>query len=151
MKFLVDRMLGRLAKWLRILGYDAAYFTGRDKDELYYQSLREGRIILSRDQRGISCSKGFRVVFIHADDFEEQIRELSKAVKIQTGGEDMFTRCVLCNGELERADKEKIREKVPPFVFETVEEFSHCSRCEKIYWKGSHWELAEGKLHEIRN
>lgn len=152
-KFLVDFMLGRLCKWLRILGYDAAYFNSLNKNTIIYQSLKEGRILLTRDHR-LSKNKALKVLLVDSDNYEKQIQQVLKELNLKVDPEKMFTRCCLCNTILEPINKEKVKDKVPPFVYQTQKNFSYCSTCQKIYWPGTHWDLMRGKysqIHPVRN
>lgn len=141
-------MLGRLCKWLRILGYDADYFTAQDKRTLGYLSLKEGRIILTRDHR-ISEKKSYRVVIIDSNNLSEQLRQTMSKLDLKPDPEKFFSRCSLCNNSLEVIEKEKVKEKVPPFVYQTHDEFSLCTKCGKIYWLGTHRELMQKHLLSI--
>lgn len=154
MKFLVDFMLGRLNQWLRILGYDCLYFRRtphsgfRGKKDLIYQSLQEERIILTRDKT-LSKKKALKLLLIESDFLSEQIKQVFKDFKLVLDDRKIFSRCITCNSLLQPIDKEKVRNKIPPYVYQNQEEFSFCSLCQKIYWKGTHWELVKKKLKEI--
>jgi len=149
MKFLVDFMLGRLCKWLRLLGYDASYFVSDKKSELIYQSIKEGRIILTRDHR-LSKKKAIKLIIINSDLLEEQLKQVFSELNIKVDPENIFTRCLVCNQILMEAEKEKVRDKVPSYVFQTQKEFSYCPSCQKIYWKGTHWNLANQLLEKFK-
>jgi len=152
-KFLVDFMLGRLCKWLRILGFDATYFNSLNKNIIIYQSLKEGRIILTRDQR-ISKNKALKILLINSDNYEKQIQQVLQELNLKVEIEKMFTRCCLCNTILEPIAKDKVKNEVPSFVYQTQENFSFCSNCQKIYWPGTHWDLMRAKysqIHPVRN
>jgi len=149
MKFLVDFMLGRLCRWLRLLGYDASYFVSGKKSNLIYQSLKDGRIILTRDHR-LSKKKAIRLVVIDSDELEEQLKQVFSELNIEIDPEMMFTRCLICNESLEEIEKEKVKDKVPSYVFQTQEEFSYCPNCQKVYWKGTHWDLANQALEKFK-
>lgn len=149
-KFLVDFMLGRLCKWLRILGFDAEYFTDlQNKNLLIYQALKEGRIILTRDHR-LSKKKALQILVLDTDNYEKQIHEVISQLNLKVDPEKMFTRCCLCNTRLEKIAKEKVEGKVPPFVFSTKNDFSYCPKCAKIYWPGTHWDLMRAKYTQIQ-
>jgi uncharacterized protein with PIN domain len=149
MKFLVDFMLGRLCKWLRLLGYDASYFLSDKKSDLIYQSLKEGRIILTRDHH-LSKNKAIKLIIINSDSFEEQLNQVFSKLNIKVNPDNIFTRCLVCNEVLLEIDKEKVKDKVPSYVFQTQEEFSYCPSCQKVYWKGTHWDLANQLLEKFK-
>lgn len=149
MKFIVTNELGRLVRWLRTLGYDTIYFTGLDKPGLFLTALRDGRIILTRNKR-IGKGTGIKIIFINYDDVAEQLKQVIKALKLKPSEKDLFSRCLICNELLGEISKEKIKNKVPPFVYKTQEEFSHCARCDKIFWRGTHFEKAKELLKVLK-
>ena len=149
MKFLVDRMCGRLAKWLRLLGYDASYVTQAQKpEEIIYDSLREQRVILTRNLR-ISRAKGFKVYYVKSSDFFSQAKEVVGEFKLKIGEDKIFTRCIHCNGGIKKIEKREVEGLVPAYVYQTCEAFYCCKNCKKIYWKGSHLELARKILNRM--
>jgi hypothetical protein len=148
MKFILTKELGRLAKWLRILGFDAAYFDQDNTGSLIIQALRDERIILTRNQR-LPESRGVKIVLVKAEKIKEQIPEILKALKIKPDKDLMFNRCILCNVELVEIEKEKVKDKVPEYVFRTQEDFITCPNCKRIYWSGTHWGNVEKTLAEI--
>ncbi len=146
MKFLVDSMLGRLAKWLRILGYDALYFSSLDDNDLVRIARAQGRMVLTRDRemlrrRGVDC------LFIESDDFREQIRQLLHDLNLNL--DRSFSRCSVCNSPLQGVAKEAVWGRVPPYVFRTQERFSLCPQCGKIYWRGTHWQRMRERLKRL--
>ena len=137
-KFLVTKELGRLARWLRILGYDTVYFSAEKKKGLAIKSLKEDRIILTRDTR-FSKYAGFRTVHVKSDDFKKQIKRIIKLLRLKIKQGELFSRCIMCNQGLKLAKKELIKKKVPEFVYETQDEFYQCPKCKRVYWQGTHW------------
>jgi uncharacterized protein with PIN domain len=137
-KFLVTKELGRLARWLRILGYDTVYFSADSKKGLALKSLKQDRIILTRDTR-FSKYAGFRTVHVKSDDFKQQIRQVIKLLRLKVKQGELFSRCIICNQVLKPAKKESVKKRVPEFVYETQEEFYQCPKCKRVYWQGTHW------------
>jgi len=146
MKFLVDSMLGRLAKWLRILGYDTLYFPSLDDNDLVRIARAEGRMVLTRDREMVR-RRGIDSLLIESDDFREQIRQLLHDLNLSLEGS--FSRCSVCNSPLRRVSKEAVQERVPPYVFQTQERFSLCPQCGKIYWRGTHWQRMRERLRRL--
>lgn len=146
MKFLVDSMLGRLAKWLRILGYDTLYFSSLDDNDLVRMARAEGRMVLTRDRLMVR-RKGIDSLLIESDDFREQIRQLLHDLNLKP--DRSFSRCPVCNSPLQSVAKESVRERVPPYVFQTQERFSLCPQCPKIYWRGTHWQRMRERLKRL--
>jgi len=142
-------MCGRLAGWLRLLGYDAE-FAGKNSKvpDIIYRSLREERAILTRNSK-ISSGKGFLVYQVKSENFFGQIEEVVSEFKLPVSERMIFTRCIACNGEIKITDKENVRNVVPAFVFQTHNKFYSCAKCGKIYWKGSHMELAKKLLNNL--
>jgi len=138
MRFILTRELGRLAKWLRILGYDAAYYNQDNLSSLIIQALREGRVILTRNHRLIRPS-AVKTLLVKAEKINAQIAEICKAFNIRPEPEKMFSRCVICNEALREVAKEQIKDRVPEYVFGTQEDFFVCPQCQRIYWQGTHW------------
>lgn len=149
MKFLLTKELGRLVKWLRILGFDAEYYKESNFSTLIIQALRDERIILTRNHR-LPEARGVKIVLIKAENIREQITELLKELDIKPDPEAMFTRCIICNEELQSIAKEEIKDKVPEYVFKTQENFITCPKCSRIYWQGTHWGNVLQTLQEIK-
>lgn len=146
MKFIADSMLGRLARWLRIMGYDTSYSSFISDRELIKKGREEKRIILTRDTNLIKCKLVKDYLFIKSDNLEEQIRQV---VGAQYTVPLPFSRCLLCNQEIREIKKEKIKKKVPPYVYKTQDGFAWCPQCGKIYWEGTHVEKAKKRLAKI--
>lgn len=132
-------MLGKLAKWLRMLGYDTVYIAGADDDELVRLTVREDRILLTRDTR--LCERRMvrkRCVFVKWGTTAEQIRQVFEELGISPDQEFLFTRCTICNSEITPLEKPQVKGRVPPYVFRTQAQYGFCSACGKIYWRGTH-------------
>lgn len=136
-KFFADAMLGKLARWLRTLGYDAAYSRQISDRELVQEAVRQGRVILTRDtllvKRKAVVGRSF---FVESDNINEQLRQVDKRFKLDASR--ALTRCLRCNAVLEKIERDLIKGGVPVFVYETQKEFSKCPSCGRIYWAGTH-------------
>lgn len=148
MKFLLTKELGRLAKWLRILGFDAEYYREDNISSLIIRALGDERIILTRNHH-LPQSRGLQIVTLKAEKIKEQIAEVLEQLKIKPDNHAMFTRCILCNTELTGIEKEKVKDKVPEYVFKTQTHFITCPKCQRIYWQGTHWGNVEKMLEGI--
>jgi len=136
-RFVADTMLGRLARWLRILGCDVLYganFSGRG---LLSAARREQRVVLTRDRRLARRADMPPFLLVEGDGFREQLRQVVEAFRIEAG-EALFERCVECNGVLEAMAREAVAGRVPEFVLATQRSFRRCSRCGHVYWDGTH-------------
>ena len=136
MKFIADVMVGRLARWLRVLGFDTAYSNKYQDDQLIQIAEAEERVILTRDTGLASRRMNARCLLIASDHHKEQIRQVIEAFSITHF--DVFSRCLECNTPLKNVDKEDVFEKVPPFVYLTQERFAMCPSCNRVYWHGTH-------------
>ena len=148
-KFLVDFMLGRLGRWLVLLGEDAKYYRSPDEGGIIYRSLKEKRIILTRNRK-LSRRKALDIYLVKSEEFKEQLAEVINKFDITKDNKKIFSRCIECNQKLQTIQKEKVKKKVPAYVYETVEVFSVCDTCQKIYWKGTHSDLIKRVLTQIK-
>ena len=153
LRFLVDHMLGKLVKYLRMLGVDTVYFTQTDVSTLIEKAYQEKRIILSRNTK-LKHIDGFPdFVFINDDQPDKQLSEVLKHFKIHISHDQLFTRCLTCNQKLIVGNHEDVKGKVPPYILGIHKEFSLCPQCKKVYWEGTHlkkmkeiiWEVLEKK------
>ena len=144
--FLADAMLGRLAKWLRILGFDTLYGARWDDNELARVSRAEGRVLLTRDVE-LARRRGLRVLFITQEDLEPQLAEVLAAYPLPA--DQLFSRCPVCNVPLEDIPKDQAWGQVPPYVFRTQERFRQCPGCGRFYWQGTHWQAMRARLAEL--
>jgi uncharacterized protein with PIN domain len=139
-------MLGRLAKWLRIMGFDTAYFIKIDDNDVVEFALREGRILLTRDTLLIKRRKiQGHYFFVKGNDFRTQLREVITHFSLNKKLA-FLTRCIRCNQELTKIEREAVQGKVPVYVFNTQSMFGICPDCKRIYWQATHKEKME---HEI--
>jgi len=146
-RFLADAMLGRLARWLRILGYDAEYFLGED-DHLLRQARGEGRILLTRDTRLLQRQSLPPHLFIESDHVMEQLRQVVAALGLDPAAPPAH-RCSCCNAVLEPRDRDQVEGLVPEFVLSHHEAFQACPRCQRIYWAGTHRRRMEEAIRAL--
>jgi len=139
-------MLGRLAKWLRLLGYDTRYDNSADDVTLLRIAQSENRVLLTRDQT-LSRQRGVRSIWIESQDLEAQIRQVHQCVGPPPDGQ--LTRCAVCNARLERLDKADAEPRVPPYVYQTQKEFRKCPDCSRIYWAATHVERMQSILRTL--
>jgi len=135
-KFASDRMLGRLARWLRVIGQDVIYGPHLSGYGLVRAARQEGRLILTRDG-GIGKKSPPAYLFIDSNQFREQLKQVIDACRLDPL-KNAFTRCVDCNTPFEAITKAAVEGKVPPYVFATQERFSLCRNCQRIYWPATH-------------
>ena len=138
-RFVVDRMLGRLARTLRLLGYDTEYSPEMTTAHLQEAARQGDRIVLTRghaEKRFPDLAHVFSVQSQHAP---EQLREVVSHFKLDARS-GLWTRCTLCNAPIERVEKKAVLDRVPPKVAEVYEDFFRCAGCGHVYWQGSHVE-----------
>ena len=148
MKFVVDVMLGKLAKWLRIMGFDAAYGNRAADRELLQTARRERRVLLTRDRRLFQSAKNVRGLLIESEDWRRQLAQVLDAFGLREKARPM-TRCLACNLRLKRLSRKNARNLVAPFVFERASAFSICPRCGRVYWPGTHFGDMDKRLSKI--
>jgi uncharacterized protein with PIN domain len=147
--FIVDAMLGRLARWLRIMGCDTEYFPEIGDAELVARSERSGRLILTRDRLLIRRRHARDHSFlVEGDHYRDQLRQVAAAFAIDPWAR-FLTRCPECNAPLGDLDREMAEQLVPPYVFATQSLFHLCPECGRIYWGGTHRERMVEELREI--
>lgn len=147
-KFIADAMLGRLARWLRFLGYDTLYYPHIPDNVLIGIALKEDRIILTRDTRLVKSKSLKSFILISSENTEKQLEEVLNILKPERI--KFMSRCLVCNGIISDViDKELIRELVPEYVYLNNNKFYRCNQCSKIYWEGSHTKNFINKINKF--
>ena len=152
MKALCDQMLGSLAKWLRLFGFDTFYVNSEMEDEELLQVAKiEDRVIITRDKQLIARGKKEKLslIDINTTDLDEQLNLVLKNVAIDQKA--ILSRCSVCNTILDEIKKSEVKGKVPTKIFENNEKFWLCSKCNKIYWMGSHYKKILDKIEQVKN
>ena len=149
MKILADEMLGKLARWLRMSGLDVHYQREIADSELIQRAREEGRIILTRDTRLVRRLNEGEFLFISFDHLPEQIHEFFTTFPQTRAELKPLSRCVECNALLETIEKEQVKNKVWPFVFQSQEHFTSCPACHRIYWEATHVGRIREKLNQL--
>jgi len=140
MKFICDDNLGKLAKWLRTLGYNTLFFDPIEDGELVSRALKENRVVLTRDTHlsRFKLKLGERLFYLESDKPLEQLKQVVLHFKLKTNKELLFSRCLVCNQVLEKVEKEKIKERLYPYVYKTQNIFVRCPQCDRIFWSATH-------------
>jgi uncharacterized protein with PIN domain len=136
-RFALDGHLGRLARHLRMLGFDAWYRRDADDEELAVVSHAEDRILLTRDRALLRRGLVVRGRYVRSDRPTEQLRELVDRYALATTARP-FTRCLRCGGRLEAVDRERVLDRLEPLTRRYFREFARCPGCDRVYWQGSH-------------
>lgn len=148
-RFLVDPSLGRLAKWLRILGFDTVYFNVPLIEKQFFEkAVSESRLILTRSKKIKLQLKEEDYFFIVQNNIDEQLKELINA-NFLPFPEDISSRCMECNELLKEIDRNQIHGMVPDYILETQQFFRQCNICKKIFWPGTHQTKMKKKIEEL--
>jgi len=132
-------MLGTLAKWLRILGYDTYFDPALGDHQLVRLARADSRILLTRD-RELARRRGLAVLLIRGDRLDDQIREVLEELDLEPNRSPENSRCPVCNEALLAIDHDTARSLVPPYVAQTQQSFRQCPACGRVYWRGTHWQ-----------
>lgn len=145
-KFVADCMLGKLARWLRITGYDTKYFRHFEDHKLLAIARFEGRILLTKDIALFKRAKEIAYL-VQTEPLENQLKEIFT----QFGLWPRFSlaRCPRCNEILFSVCAQEIKPQIPLFVFLSFQEFKQCPLCQKVYWPGTHWQKIDAICHEL--
>lgn len=135
-RFAADSMLGKLARYLRVMGYDTVY-RSKYSDKILSELVEDGRILLTRNRA--TARQYHNSVFIDGDLVEDQLKAVDRAAKLTRDLEKWFKRCLVCNSSLFKAEAEAAKENVPDFIFlKHSERIVFCPSCGRFYWPGTH-------------
>jgi len=151
-KFIADNNVGKLAKWLRVVGYDTLLFKEKDDVKMIEIALSEGRVILTKDaqiiKRRLVTDGKLKAILIRHDDPKAQLRETVKTLNLNYHFKP-FSLCLECNQMLIPRSKEEVQDLVPTHVFKNQEQYMECPSCHRIYWQGTHWQAMTRELREL--
>jgi uncharacterized protein with PIN domain len=152
LKFIVDNNVGKLVKWLRIMGYDTLFFSGSDDSGMIAIALAEDRVILTRDtqivERRVVTSGRLKAILIQSDEPELQMQQVIDSLNLDCQFKP-FTLCLECNQPLVERSKQQVKDLVPAYVFQTQSQYMECPACHRIYWRGTHWQAMTKKLKKF--
>ena len=137
-KFVTDAALGKLAKWLRLLGYDTIVFPKQTGREMLRLADVEKRIVLTRRKDMLERQFSGRLYLVEGIEIAHQLKEVIRKYTLKINNQAMFSRCIKCNEKLISITREEVCNLVPPFVFENSSAYNKCLNCCKIYWSGTH-------------
>ncbi len=149
-RFVLDVHLGALARRLRLLGFDALYEKDYDDPALVALSVRERRILLTRDVGLLKHGAVTHGHWLRAIEPNAQLREVSEAFDLRREMHP-FSRCMVCNGVLRPIVRAAVRDRVPPRVYARRRTFKECMRCKRLYWRGTHFQALERLAREVQN
>ncbi|KAA3654102.1 MAG: twitching motility protein PilT [Calditrichaeota bacterium] len=146
--FVLDVHLGKLARMLRLLGFDVKYKNDYDDPEIVQISLDENRIILTRDRRLLFAKVITHGYWVRSTIPEQQVKEILHRFDLHECTKP-FHRCIVCNGTINPVDKQSILDRLQPKTIRYFHEFHRCKKCDRIYWQGSHFVKIQKKLDQI--
>ena len=152
-KFIADNNVGKLARWLRVIGYDTVLFKQKDDAEMIRIALGEDRVILTKDaqfmKRRLVTGGTLRALYIEQDDPQVQVRQVAETLSLNYDFKP-FSRCLECNRVLVARNKEDVKRLIPAHVFETQTRYTQCPACRRIYWPGTHWQAMGKKIKDLQ-
>jgi uncharacterized protein with PIN domain len=146
--FAAEKTLGKLAKWLRLLGFDTLYESEFTADE-FFENLENDRILLTRTQHIRRKSTIGKLIFVHSDHWVEQLKQIIMELGLNASQTRPFSRCLHCNILIVTAEKEALQGRVPDHIFETHDHFLTCPKCGKVYWSGSHTQRGLERIQQL--
>jgi len=150
LRFAVDRMLGNLAQWLRIIGYDTTFNKNLSLKAFSELSKAEQRIILTRNSRIHEIRSPVEYYLVAQQQSDKQFREIIDKFNLDTK-KHIFSRCLECNVRVDEVKREDVKNDIPDYVYNNSDIFLKCPECGKVFWKGSHYESVVKKLESIIN
>jgi len=148
LRFIADGMLGKLTRWLRMLGHDVDYYKAAEDKKLIFLADSENRILLTCDlelyQQAVT--QGLDAVFVEALDAAQRLADLANRFGFKLEFNLCVSRCPKCNAELVTASKETILSKIPEATASYYDDFWRCMGCGQIYWQGAHWKRIQMTL-----
>jgi len=145
-RFLVDGTAGRLARWLRLMGFDTEFSNHAADYNMVHRARAEGRVLLTR-RKSATALPWAQALHLQSDDPSEQLAQVAAQYRLP---DEAMTRCSLCNTPLEEVTRESVQEEVPPYVYKTAPSFSRCPGCGHIYWQGTHYARIKERWAELR-
>lgn len=151
-KFIADNNAGKLARWLRMIGYDTLLFKEKNDSKMIEISLKEGRVILTKDtqimKRRLVTDGKLKAIFIKHDDSKAQLQQIVKTLNLNYHFRP-FSLCLDCNQTLIPRSKDEVQSLVPSYVFKTQKQYMECPSCHRIYWQGTHWQAMVKELENL--
>jgi len=152
LRFITDGMLGKLTRWLRILGHDVEYTGSMDDKELVQKAKKENRVLLTRDLELYkqAIAKGAEAFLIESPDQTANLASLAKRFRFPLQVDVRASRCPKCNGKIKIVSKASVADKIPSTTSSNYNEFWQCQECRQIYWRGAHWKRIDKTLDEAK-
>jgi len=149
-KFIADRTLGKLAKWLRIMGYDSVYWRSDDLDGLLRRAHDDDRTLITKDNKVYRRRGGVEALLVREDNPFRQLQEVVRHFRLPIREDRLFSRCLLCNEPLHAVSPSDVEGHVPDYIFHTQTSFSRCPSCGRVYWTGTHHDHMTAVVEQLR-
>lgn len=147
-RFAAEKTLGRLTKWLRLLGFDTLY-ESELSDKKIIEILENDRILLTRTRRIQKQFASRNLIFVESDHLSQQLKQIFRELDIKAAQTRPFSRCLQCNASIVIVEKAAIWGRVPDYIFEIHDRFQECPECDRIYWPGSHTRRSLEKIRQL--
>ena len=147
-RFAAESTLGRLTKWLRLLGFDTRYEVDL-ADKKFIDTLENDRILLTRTQRIRNQFASRRMIFVESDHLEQQLKQIFRELGLKADQTKPFSRCLQCNVPIVAVAKSRLRGHIPDYIFETHDHFNQCPQCNRVFWPGSHTRRSLLKIRQL--
>ncbi|MGQ9546098.1 MAG: DUF5615 family PIN-like protein [Dehalococcoidia bacterium] len=152
-RFIADNNVGKLARWLRLMGYDTLLLKQKNDSQMIHRALSEDRVVLTKDaqfmRRRLVTSGKLKAIHIKEDNPKRQVQYVAKTLALNYRFRP-FSLCLECNQPLLPRSKEEVQDLVPARVFETQTVYTQCPACHRIYWPGTHWQAMVSKLQDLQ-
>ena len=146
--FAAEKTLGRLTKWLRLLGFDTRY-EPELADKKFIETLEKDRVLLTRTRRIQNQFASRRLIFIESDHLMPQLNQIFRELGLKASQTRPFSRCLQCNTSIVIVEKASVLGRVPDYIFEIHDRFQKCPECDRIYWPGSHTRRSLEKIRQL--
>ena len=146
--FAAEKTLGRLTKWLRLLGFDTLYESDLTAKK-FIDALENDRILLTRTQRIRNRFASRKMIFVESDHLDQQLKQVISELGLKADQTRPFSRCLQCNVPIVAVSKNVLWGRVPDFIFETHDHFNQCPQCNRVYWSGSHTRRSLAKIQQL--
>jgi len=152
LKFVTDGMLGKLTRWLRMLGHDVEYTGSMDDKELIRKAKKDSRILLTRDVELYkqAIARGADAFLIENPNQTADLANLARRFKFKLEVDVKVSRCPKCNSKIKAVSKASVADKVPSTTSSNYDEFWQCQGCAQVYWRGTHWKRIDKTLKEAK-
>ena len=146
--FAAEKTLGRLTKWLRLLGFDTHYESDL-RGKKFIDTLENDRILLTRTRRLRNQFRSYKMIFIESDHLERQLQQIFRELGLRANQTRPFSRCLQCNVPIVAVSKNDLWGRIPDFIFETHDYFNQCPQCKRVFWRGSHTRKSLAKIRQL--